>query len=106
MTVTQAIIPYAASLALDVQTAADTSIINLTGNCTFSLSNLAAGYRGSVYFSAGAANRSVTLPSAWRFEQYQGKTVPSMLYSTRWMRLDYECFGPLASDVHAVLFLT
>ena len=92
-------VPYAASIALSFAEN-DNKKLTLTGNVTFTTasSGRAAGRGMDVLIEAGAASRTLTFPSGWRFIGIKPASIPASKVAI----LSLRAYGPNETDIIAV----
>lgn len=95
---TDAITPTTGSIALDFSMSlAWNRTLALTGDPTFTTSNLAAGRSMTVFVSAGGSQRTLAFPLAWNWIS----DVPAILASGTWGVLSLFCTDSVDSGVIA-----
>jgi hypothetical protein len=71
--------------------------ITLTGDITFTTSNLAVGQSVSIRIIPGASDRTFTVPAGWTFMSLK----PATLLANKVCELGLKVFGPTDADVLA-----
>lgn len=99
-----ATLAYAATVDIDMATAASVNYILLTGTLAITLSNMTAGARTTLYLQANGTNKSWSWPSGWVWVNGQGVSTPTLISGSRSYRVDILCLGTTAAEVRATYF--
>lgn len=87
---------YSATVNLDMAAInGQTKTLNLTGNVTFTISNMVAGRSFSLRLICDSTQRTLSFPSGFTFVCNK----PSSLAALKTAKMALECYGPLESDV-------
>ena len=94
-----AIITYATTVNLDATALAGSiRTITLTGDLTFTASNVAAGKAFGIRLLPGASTRTLAWPSGW-VVGLGTAGLPTTLAANKTARFTVECYGSTAADV-------
>jgi hypothetical protein len=89
---------YAATMIHNVRGNNYLSSISLTGNLSFSLSNITAGFKCEVRIKSDGSVRNLTFPAGWVFI---GSAAPASIAASKTGILELWCLGTTDADVVA-----
>lgn len=89
---------YAATMSHDIRNDNYLSTISLTGNLTFSLANITAGFKCEVRIKSDGSIRNLAFPVGWVFI---GSAVPATIAASKTGLLEIWCYGTTDADVVA-----